>query len=57
LPASIDFEVVAVAKHRNISNADKHRIVLATTACTRSGETGALIEREGVYSSALDDVA
>jgi len=53
LPASIDSEVVAVAKRRRISNADKRRIVLAAAACTRPGEIGALMRREGAYSSSL----
>ena len=46
-------EVVAVAKRRSISNADKRRIVLAAAACTKPGEIGALMRREGVYSSSL----
>ena len=53
LPASIDSEVVAVTKRRRIANADKRRIVLAAAACTKPGEIGALMRREGVYSSAL----
>ena len=50
---SINSEVVAIAKRRRITNADKRRIVLAAAACTKSGEIGALMRREGVYSSAL----
>ena len=50
---SIDCEVVAVAKRRSIANADKRRIVLAAVACTKPGEIGALMRREGVYSSQL----
>ena len=38
---------------RTISNADKRRIVLAAAACTKPGEIGALMRREGVYSSSL----
>ena len=53
LPASIDCEVVAVAKRRRFTNADKRRIVLATAACTKPGEIGALMRREGAYSSSL----
>jgi transposase len=53
LSPSIDAEVVAVAKRRNITNADKRRIVLAAAACTKPGDIGALMRREGVYSSAL----
>ena len=50
---SIDSEVVAIAKRRSRTNADKRRIVLAAAACTKPGEIGALMRREGVYSSAL----
>ena len=53
LSPSVDSEVVPVAKRRSISNADKRRIVLAAAACTKPGEIGALMRREGVYSSAL----
>lgn len=53
LSPSINSEVVASAKRRVIANADKRRIVLAAAACTKPGEIGALIRREGVYSSAL----
>jgi len=53
LSPSIDSEVVAIAKRRSRTNADKRRIVLAAAACTKSGEIGALMRREGVYSSAL----
>lgn len=53
LSPSIDSEVVAVAKRRNITNTDKRRIVLAAAACTKPGEIGALMRREGVYSSSL----
>ena len=53
LAASIDSEVVAVTKRRRIANTDKRRIVLAAAVCTKPGEIGALMRREGVYSSAL----
>ena len=53
LSPSVDTEVVAVAKRRRFSNADKRRIVLATAACTKPGEIGALMRREGAYSSSL----
>ena len=53
LAASIDSEVVAVTKRRRIANTDKRRSVLAAAACTKPGEIGALMRREGVYSSAL----
>lgn len=50
---SIDSEVVAIAKRRRFTNADKRRIVLAAAACTKPGEIGALMRREGAYSSSL----
>ena len=53
LSPSISSEVVAIAKRRSITNADKRRIVVAAAACTKPGEIGALLRREGVYSSAL----
>ena len=53
LSPSIDSEVVAVAKRRRFTNADKRRIVLGAAACTKPGEIGALMRREGVYSSSL----
>lgn len=53
LSPSIDSEVVAVAKRRRFTNADKRRIVLAAAACTKPGDIGALMRREGAYSSSL----
>lgn len=53
LPPSIDSEVVAIARRRRFTNADKRRIVLAAAACTKPGEIGALMRREGAYSSSL----
>ncbi len=48
-----DSEVVAHARRRQFSNADKRRILDAADRCTRPGEIGALMRREGVYSSSL----
>ena len=53
LSPSIDSEVVAIAKRRRFTNAEKRRIVLAAAACTKPGEIGALMRREGAYSSSL----
>jgi transposase-like protein len=53
LSPSIDSEVVPVAKRRSFTNADKRRIVQAADACTKPGEIGALMRREGAYSSSL----
>jgi transposase len=46
-------EVVPHARRRQFSNADKRRILDAADRCTRPGEIGALMRREGVYSSSL----
>ena len=49
-----DSEVVAkVAKRRTFSNAERRRILAAADRCTRPGELGALLRKEGVYSSSL----
>ena len=51
--AVADAEVVPHARRRQFSNADKRRILEAADRCTRPGEVGALMRREGVYSSSL----
>ncbi len=51
--ADTDAEVVPHARRRQFSNADKRRILEAADRCTRPGEVGALMRREGVYSSSL----
>jgi transposase-like protein len=45
--------VVAIARRRQFSLADKRRILAAADRCTEPGETGALLRREGIYSSHL----
>lgn len=52
-PAGADMEVVPRARRRQFSNADKRRILEAADRCTKPGEIGALMRREGVYSSSL----
>ena len=52
-PRDADSEVVPRARRRHFSNADKRRILQAADRCTVSGEIGALMRREGVYSSSL----
>ena len=52
-PPAADGEVVPHARRRQFSNADKRRILEAADRCTRPGEIGALMRREGVYSSSL----
>lgn len=51
--ADTNSEVVPQARRRHFSNADKRRILAAADRCTRPGEIGALMRREGVYSSSL----
>jgi len=52
LPVGADVEVVAQAKRRQFSDAEKRRILAAADRC-KPGELGALLRREGVYSSSL----
>jgi transposase len=48
-----DPEVVAIARRRQFSRRDKQRILAAAERCTAPGEIGALLRREGIYSSML----
>lgn len=48
-----DPEVVAVARRRKFSGAEKARILALADECTQPGEIGALLRREGIYSSNL----
>src|SRR5258706_1379558 len=48
-----DSEVVPHARRRQFSKADKRRILEAADLCTKPGDIGALMRREGVYSSSL----
>ena len=52
-PAGTDTEVVPRARRRSFTKADKRRILQAADRCTQPGEIGALMRREGVYSSSL----
>jgi transposase-like protein len=52
-PPGSDSEVVPRARRRTFTNADKRRILHAADLCTLPGEVGALMRREGVYSSSL----
>jgi len=45
--------VVATAKRRQFAASEKRRIVAAAAACVQPGELGALLRREGIYSSML----
>jgi transposase len=51
--AFADVEVVAVAKRRQFSGSEKNRILADAARCTKPGEIGALLRREGIYSSML----
>jgi transposase-like protein len=48
-----DPEVVPTAKRRSFSKDEKLRILAAADACVVSGDIGALLRREGIYSSHL----
>lgn len=56
-PASLnvpDPEVVVKAQRRQFSAEYKRRILQEADACTQRGEIGALLRREGLYSSHLN---
>jgi transposase len=48
-----DVEVVAKAERRRFAAEYKRRIVREADRCTKPGEIGALLRREGLYSSLL----
>ena len=48
-----DPEVVATARRRQFTSGDKRRILDAVDRCTQPGEIGALLRKEGIYSSHL----
>ena len=48
-----DPEVAATAKRRHFSGSERRRILAAADRCTAPGEIGALLRREGIYSSQL----
>jgi transposase len=48
-----DPEVVPTAKRRRFTTQEKVRILEEADACTEPGELGALLRREGIYSSYL----
>src|SRR5437867_12232589 len=51
--AAPEVEVVAKAERRRFAAEYKRRIVREADRCTKPGEIGALLRREGVYSSLL----
>jgi transposase len=48
-----DPEVTATAKRRQFSPSERRRILAAADRCNKNGEIGALLRREGIYSSQL----
>jgi len=48
-----DPEVAATAKRRQFSLSERRRILAAADRCSKTGEIGALLRREGIYSSQL----
>jgi transposase len=55
-PAGVpDPELVEHAKRRRFSAEYKLRVLREVEACTRPGEIGALLRREGLYSSLLSE--
>ena len=48
-----DVSVSAARTRRRFTTAYKRRVLDAAAACTRPGEIGALLRREGLYSSHL----
>ncbi len=52
-PRDGDSEVVPRARRARFTTAEKRRILQAADRCTQPGEIGALMRREGVYSSSL----
>jgi transposase len=48
-----DPEVAATAKRRQFSSSERRRILAAADRCNKTGEIGALLRREGIYSSQL----
>jgi transposase-like protein len=51
LPLAVETEVVAKARRRRFTAAEKLRVLKEADGCTRPGEMGALLRREGLYSS------
>lgn len=52
-PSKVDPEVKAKAERRKFSAEYKQRILAEADACTEPGQIGALLRREGLYSSNL----
>ncbi len=52
-PRTTEIEVSDKAKRRQFSAAEKRRILEEADRCEKPGELGALLRREGIYSSHL----
>lgn len=52
--ATVDPEVVAKARRRTYTAAYKQRILAELDACKQPGEVGAVLRREGLYSSHIN---
>lgn len=50
---AVETEVLAKAARRRFTAAEKLRILREADRCTKPGEVGALLRREGLYSSHL----
>lgn len=48
-----DPEVAATARRRQFTSTERARILSAADACKAPGDIGALLRREGIYSSLL----
>lgn len=53
LPVAQETEVTAKAARRRFTATEKLRVLREADACSKSGELGALLRREGLYSSHL----
>ena len=53
LPVAQEIEVTAKAARRRFSAAEKLRVLKEADRCMKPGELGALLRREGLYSSHL----
>ncbi len=53
LPLAAQTEVVAKARRRRFAAAEKLRVLTEADRCSKPGELGALLRREGLYSSHL----
>ena len=50
---AVETEVAAKAQRRRFTAAEKLRVLKEADGCTKPGELGALLRREGLYSSHL----